>query len=74
MEVCGLQEIGIHLVEHQRDLTVIQKLFLFYAYPVYQKEKDRMMNNNNSDTAPERPVKVDPNWAKRQEQKRKQRR
>jgi len=72
LEVCGLEEIGYKLETHQRDLTIVQKLFLLYAYPVYQNEMERQSKNkNNNDNNQD--LKVDPNWAKRQKQKREQR-
>lgn len=41
IEVYNLQEMGYHLADCQANLTPIQKLFLALASPVYRREVDR---------------------------------
>ena len=44
LEVCSLNEIGYPLEQNQRDLTLIQKVFLMKAYPIFndaQKEASK---------------------------------
>ena len=36
-EVCGLNELGYPLASCQADLTIIQKHFLFKAYPIFRE-------------------------------------
>lgn len=74
MEVISLEESGYHLADNQRDLTLIQKIFLFKAWPVYNNEvkREQAQQQDTTSTSPRPSPKVDPGWGKRQQEKRKQ--
>ena len=67
MEVCGLDEAGYKLAGNQRDLTIIQKLFIAKAWPIFNNEMQRQYDTEKE------PSKPNPEWTKRQEEKREQR-
>lgn len=52
MEICTLDEMGYKLQPDQSDLTIIQKLFLFYGYGVYRRKQKEFMDDqrDNHDT------------------------
>lgn len=55
MEVCGLNELGYPLAPTQGELTLLQKSFLFHAYPIFnQRQREHAesnQGNNDSSTA-----------------------
>lgn len=69
MEVCGLEEIGYKIGDKQKDLTLLQKLFLLHAYPIFYEEQKRQNENNKEPSTP-KSNSIDPNWLKRQKDKR----
>lgn len=51
MEVCNLNELHYPLAKSQGELTTVQKLFLFKAYPLFNKiiEDNRKGNKGSSE-------------------------
>lgn len=62
MEVCGLNELGYPLATTQGELTLLQKSFLFHAYPIFnQRQREHAESNrDNNDSAVDREA-----WKKR---------
>lgn len=48
IEVISLHESGFKLVELQKDLTVVQKIFLKFAYPIFNEHMNKLQENNNT--------------------------
>jgi len=69
IEICNLHEAGFKLVDYQRDLTFIQKLFLNEAYPLYNKHLKELSESQNRDTAQDN-VSWDERYLKQVEEKR----
>jgi hypothetical protein len=53
MEICGLNELGYPLAPTQGELTLLQKSFLFHAYPVFNERQRELAESNqgNSDSS-----------------------
>ena len=54
VEICNLNEVGYPLAKTQAELTTIQKLFLLYAYPIFNKMSEENSNPSSNTTASER--------------------
>lgn len=74
IEICNLHEAGFKLADYQRDLTFIQKSFLNYAYPVYNKflkeESENQGSNSTNESWRERYLKQVEEKRKKMEQTR----
>jgi len=69
IEVCSLNEVGYPLTNTQRDLTTVQKVFLFHAYEIYnQKAKEETTKNREGKTSPSEMESLKHRLKKRQNQ------
>lgn len=50
MEIVSLQDLGYMLADNQRDLTLIQKLFLTFAVPMVREKQEKESNNENTNS------------------------
>lgn len=66
LEICSLNELHYPLARTQGELTTVQKLFLFKAYPLFREMTEPDSQGN---TKSQRDVQAELDWNKRTRQR-----